>query len=562
MLGRNLIQAASGNVADEAAAANAWDVEFASFEGSGANFFVIPGVSNAPQSLTFKSDGTKFFVIDYGSDTVDEYSLSTAWDVSTASYQHGFSVSSQESIPTGVFFRNDGGSEDGKQMYVIGYNDNVSEYDLTTAWDVSTASYSQNFSVSSEEANPRDVFFKNDGTKMYIVGSSGDEVNEYDLSTAWDVSTASYNQNFSVSSQDTNPTGLFFRNDGSSDDGKKMYIVGDIGNDINEYNLSTAWDISTASFYDRLSFGSLANSLSQLTSPADCFFKSDGSEMFILDAQNYGIVKYDLSTSWSLSTASFSKPTTDYLSVSSQDTSPESVFFKGDGTKMYVAGNTGNDINEYSLSTAWAVETASFTQTFSVSGQETGPSGLFFRNDGSSEDGKQMYVTGTSGDDVNEYSLSTAWDVSTASYTQNFSVVTQEGNPSDVQFKTDGTKMYVVGSSSRTIFRYSLSTAWDVSTASYDGDSAKLSVSSQDSNPGGFFFKTDGTRLYLVGNSFDRVYQYNLSTAWDVSTASYDTAFQVEFFTSFPKGVFFKPDGQKFYTVGSVSDAVTAFTIT
>ena len=442
-------------------------------------------------------------------------------------------------------------------MYVVGYfGDDVNEYDLTTAWDISTASYSQSFSFSTEESVVRGLFFKNDGTKMYIVGSGGDEVNEYDLSTAWDVSTASYNQNFSVSTQDNTPTGIFFRNDGSSNDGKQMFIMADSGNDVNEYSLSTAWDISTASYVQRFFVGS------QDTNPTDCFFKSDGSRMYILGTRTDALYQYDLSTSWDISTASFSYPTTDYFSVLSQDSIPQALFFKGDGSQMYVVGDAGNDINEYSLSTAWAVETASFTQTFSVATQETNPSGIFFRNDGGSEDGKQMYVVGYFGDDVNEYSLSTAWDVSTASYTQNFSVSTQATSPQEVQFKTDGTKMYVLDSTTRYIFRYSLSTAWDVSTASYDGDSARLYVFNEESAPQGFCFKNDGTRLYVYGQTGKDVNQYDLSTAWDLSTASFDTTFPINAFTSWPTGMFFKPDGEKFYTLGRNTRSVVAWTIT
>ena len=40
-----------------------------------------------------------------------------------------------------------------------------------------------------------------------------------------------------------------------------------------------------------------------------------------------------------------------------------------------------------------------------------------------------MYVIGTTGDDVNEYLLTTAFDVSTATYAQNFSVATEQLNP-------------------------------------------------------------------------------------------------------------------------------------
>ena len=160
---------------------------------------------------------------------------SGAWDISTASYLQNFSVASQETTPSDIFFK-----PDGTKMYVIGYiGDDVNEYDLSTAWDVSTASYLQNFSVSAQETSPSGIFFKPDGTKMYVIGYTGDDVNEYDLSTAWDVTSASYSQNFSVASQETNPIGIFFK-----PDGLKMYVIGSIGDDVNEYDLGTVTAIT------------------------------------------------------------------------------------------------------------------------------------------------------------------------------------------------------------------------------------------------------------------------------------------------------------------------------
>lgn len=251
--------------------------------------------------------------------------------------------------------------------------------------DISTASYTQNFSVSAQDTTPRGLFFKPDGTKMYVMGGAGDDVNEYNLSTAWDISTASYLQNFSVSSQESNPTDVSFNPDGT-----KMYVSGDTGNDVNEYSLSTAWNISTASY-----------------------------------TQNF--------------------------SVSSQETSPQGIVFNPDGTKMYIIGTSGDDVNEYTLSTGFDVSTASYAQNFSVSSQDTSPQSVFF-----SPDGTKMYVLGFSGDDVNEYTLSTGFDVSTASYSQNFSVSAQETSPKGLFFKTDGTEMYVLGSSGVDVNQYSL----------------------------------------------------------------------------------------------------------
>ena len=57
----------------------------------------------------------------------------------------------------------------------------------------------------SRKCLPQGIAFNNDGTKMFIIGSSGDDVNEYNLSTAFDVSTASYTTEFFSASQDTNP---------------------------------------------------------------------------------------------------------------------------------------------------------------------------------------------------------------------------------------------------------------------------------------------------------------------------------------------------------------------
>jgi len=86
---------------------------------------------------------------------------------------------------------------------------------------------------------------------------------------------------------------------------------------------------------------------------------------------------------------------------------------------------------------------AVFVDAFSVVGQETDAQGMTFNNDGT-----KMYVTGKVGDDVNEYALSSAFDVSSASYTTRFGVggdlVGDANKPMGVQFNADGTKMFVL----------------------------------------------------------------------------------------------------------------------
>jgi len=270
--------------------------------------------------------------------------------------------------------------------------------------------------------------------------------------------------------------------------------------------------------------------------------------MYVIGYAGDAVFSYTLSTAWDVSAASFDFPTEGYFSVAAQEAVPSGIFFKPDGTKMYVIGYAGDAVFSYTLSTAWDITTASYLQNFSVAAQEAVPSGIFFKPDGT-----KMYVIGQSGQDVNEYDLSTAWDITSASYLQNFSVAAQEAVPGGIFFKPDGTKMYVIGSSGDDVNEYDLSTAWDVSTASY---LQNFSVAAQETVPTGIFFKPDGTKMYVLGYTGDDVNEYDLSTAWDITTASYLQNFSVAAQETGPTGLFFKPDGTKMYVIGTTGDAV------
>jgi hypothetical protein len=65
----------------------------------------------------------------------------------------------------------------------------------------------QTFDHTGQETDPDGVALNNDGSKLFILGTNNG-VGEYDLSTAWDLSTASYVDSFSHGID--NPKGLFF----------------------------------------------------------------------------------------------------------------------------------------------------------------------------------------------------------------------------------------------------------------------------------------------------------------------------------------------------------------
>ena len=568
-----------------------WDLSSATY----VQFFGIGTQELTGTDVFFKSDGTIMYVIGTTGDDVNQYALSSAWDVSTASFTKvstpTFNSWYGESAPQGIYIK-----PDGTQFYVVGSTtDSVWQQTMPTAWDV--ANMVPGFYVGSQEGTPNGLAFKDDGTKMYIVGSSNDTVYQYSLATAWDVLTASYDSvSFSVSTQETEPRGITFKTDGT-----KMYIIGQTGDDVNEYDLGTAWNVSTASFVQLFSVSAQTGA-----APVKVEFKSDGTKMFVASDTNDAIYEYALSSAWNISTASYSSvsyavgtitnettltglafadsgtkmyivgQTVDrvqgfplstawdlstansyYRSVEAEETSPQSVTFKPDGTEMYVLGIGGDDVNQYSVSTAWSVQSASYVRVFLVSGQTgTTPTKVQFKDDGT-----KMYVLSNTNDAIYQYSLSTAWDISTATYDSiSFSVTSQETEPRGMFIGDAGTKLYVVGTTSDTVFQYTLSTPWDLSTASYASKS--FSVVSQEGTPYAVFIGDSGLKMYILGVNTDTVYQYTLSTPWDVSTASYSSkSFNVNAYETNPAGLWFKDDGTRFYVTGASNDIVWEFTI-
>jgi len=341
------------------------------------------------------------------------------WDIEDATwpgtitwYDFGETGDDFSLYPTGLFFK-----PDGTKMYLVGAKDSgtpadaVYEFNLSTAWDVSTASYLQNEEIggSGRETRPNGIFFKPDGTKFYIVGHQTDVVEEYDLSTAWNITTSTYNQNFSVATQDGFPTGLFFKTDGT-----KMYTIGILQKNVSEYNLSTAWDISTASHNQNFSVNS------QSAAPLDVFFKSDGTKMYVSGSGS--IFEYDLTTAWDVSTASLNDSES-ILDFSAQSGVFRGIFFSADGTQFFGISNANPlPIWEYSLSTAWDLSTASYVSTTTNSTTSGNDNGLFIKSDGT-----KLYTFNSGSDAVYQFTFGTSSLNDSTAYAMSLKVVQDSG---------------------------------------------------------------------------------------------------------------------------------------
>ena len=370
-----------------------------------------------------------------GGQDINQYTLTTAFDVTgTVTHNGQFSVSSQMTNPSGLAF-----NTDGTEMFVIGKDPSpeaVYKYTLTTAFDVlGTVTFNGEYSIAAQDTAPEGLAFSTDGSRMYIVGRQNDSINQYSLSSAFNVlGSAAYNGVFSVASENIEPSGMVFNADGT-----KMYVVGPEEDEVNQYTLTTAFDVTGT-----VTHNGAFNNAPQETSVQGITFNADGTKMYLVGVSGDDVNQYTLTTAFNvLGTVTFNGA----FSVAGQDTYPRDVTFNTDGTKMYVLGDTGNDVNQYTLTTAFNVlGTVTFNGTYSVGGV---PTGLAFNTDGT-----KMYVTGSTLKRVLQYTLTTAFDV-TGTVTLNgaYSTSGQAGDPNDVTFNTTGNTMYVLGSTN--IYQYS-----------------------------------------------------------------------------------------------------------
>jgi len=273
------------------------------------------------------------FFTEYKLDSWKETSsvASNRWNISASVFFQNFDIftSSGELYPYGIFFK-----EDGLKLYTIGFYQNyLSEHELSVAWDISTATLKSFVDMTGTDQLLRGLFIDPTGLKLYFTGGQFNKVYEWDLGTAWDISTISYSQLFDPTVEDAFPMGVSFRFDGF-----KMYIVGTTNDKVYEYNLTVAWDISTAVVFQSLDISA------EDTQPLEIFFKEDGLKMYIVGNVSQSIYEYDLSLSWDISTAIFKQP----FRTSSEETNPQGVFIRQDGLKMYLSGASGNGyIYEY-----------------------------------------------------------------------------------------------------------------------------------------------------------------------------------------------------------------------
>ncbi len=310
----------------------------------------LDGKTTYAHGVGLKPDGSILFAGSMAgtfNDYVIEYPLSTNFDLSTASV----SSTASDHLSIGTYEHLLGGfdfADDGSKLFTFGRTV-VDRWDLSTAYDLSTGSHVTNtLSVSSQTTTMYDGYVRNDGLKLYVVGYQPDNVDEYDLSTAYDLGTASHNQSFDISAKSVVTSGLHF-----SSDGYAFVVYDNSGGDCHKYNLTTAWDISTAAFHS--SSGGFG-----LSTGGGIWFDDDWSYLYIIEETDDEVNRVVLAqipgvpTSLAITTASTSQLNLSWSdgsgSGSTDSYTIDRSLSSGSGYSQIASGVTATSYNDTGLS--------------------------------------------------------------------------------------------------------------------------------------------------------------------------------------------------------------------
>jgi len=280
------------------------------------------------------------------------------------------------------------------------------------------------------------------------------------------------------------------------------------------------------------------------------------------------------SSSWKL--------TDKVLNINSASSAPTAMWLGDSGTKLYVIGSTNDDIDRFELTTPYDISSNIIATTSNDTGNGSVPQGMYFKSDGS-----RYWIIDSGPDYIRQYSLSTAWDIQTSSRSTNTANgkayvnirLNGDANPTGVAFSADGLKVIICGTNGAgatgdSIYSYTLGTAFDIFTmVGMDGNNVAPSpdvrvqfssftdLRDEISLPHDIFFLPDGLTLYVVCRERDDIVTFTLGTAFDITTMTYNGHLAIDDIDGAVGAVYVDPVNNIGLMIGQESDNVYQWTV-
>lgn len=197
------------------------------------------GINNNLSKIYFASWGTSGSTTD---SNIRQFPLTTTADLSTVGTEGTSYTVQGNQIYNPVF------SSDGLIMFYGDSGGIIRRYNLTSAYDLSTASFISSFTPA---VDPRALYFSPDGLKFWISEAFTNVIREYTMTSAYDITTATLTKSYSYTNTDAGFTDLTF-----NDNGTLLVGIDQLGYKVRVLKLSTAYDINTVTKEENFISGS------------------------------------------------------------------------------------------------------------------------------------------------------------------------------------------------------------------------------------------------------------------------------------------------------------------
>ena len=228
--------------------------------------------------ITITDSGSSMFVSHNGFGKIYQFILSIPYDITTATVGNSIDVTGEVQDTQGIAFE-----PDGLTMYVLdnatGSTGKIHKYTGTKAFLIATFTHDSSVTLSSEITIPEGFYFDGSG-RLFIVDTFDDKVNEFSMTSPYDITSLSFVKDQTLTGK-TNPNSVHL-----STDGDYMFILNSAGQEAVQYELSTPFDINTLSEISSYDYSG------NLSSVLGMDFNQLRNRMYLIDIQD--VVQFNI----------------------------------------------------------------------------------------------------------------------------------------------------------------------------------------------------------------------------------------------------------------------------
>ncbi len=280
-------------------------------------------------------------------------------------------------------------------------------------------------------------------------------------------------------------------------------------------------------------------------------FNDDGTKIFIITSDGGGedfVSEYTLSTPYDISTRSYAGDSERCLLDAPDDANTDvagtqgaeqggDMAFSSDGLIMLtsnrgLSGGATDFVLKFTLTTAYDVSTCSFDsvryvdtdalQDGTTAGDRANANKHYLSGITIKPDGTKIFLSfndassSADADSIKEYTLSTAFDLSTMTLETTAIQLHASHNPEALAFSNNGKRLFLAYKNGQRVAQYSLPTAYSLVGAVLDGSATPLNSSGNSFNLGALGFNGVGLKLYVSNFSTEDIFEFDLVCPFNI----------------------------------------------